>query len=229
MSKSKLPIYPSTLVFLLILILLTSCSSSDQKTKYIDLNKNPTLVDQSWYKDKECIAPCWHGLEVEISTKKESLEVVKTLTFIDFEKSTQTDTFPCKSPPEQDCMAMTFMDEKLDSIWLYLNYQITFEQVVDEIGLPDSFYYVRSSPEGKGCLLDVVWIKRQIELSYSDNPSAFEDDLCNRIHKGGDRLPKDLVVRQVHYMTSDQMSELVEIVQKPNTGYNYIIWNGFAE
>jgi hypothetical protein len=233
MLKNKFLLCLSMLFFLLFLTLLISCSGLGQKNNYINPAENPTLVDQSWYSDKKCVAPCWHGLEVGVSTQKEALAVARTLTYINFEKSTQIAPeyliFPCKSPADEDCIAMGFEDEKLTDLWIYPNYKITFEQVIQEIGPPDSFFYARTNAERKSCVLYVLWIKQQLILSYGDRPTSSGDDLCDLIFKFGNKLPEGLLVGQVNYITSNKMSDTIVKFQKPDTGYNYVIWNGFAK
>ncbi len=233
MSKNKSLIYLSTLLFLLLQNLLTSCSSSDQKTKYIDPNKNPTLVEQSWYKDMECVAPCWHGLEPGISSRAEALALAQMLSYIETGKeldNTLGDSmFSCKVPSDENCLGMQFENGVLSDLWLYPNYQITFEEIVTTMGPPDSFYYSRRDAERKGCSLSVLWINRQLDVGYGDRSSIFGDDLCDLIEKENGKLPKGLLISQVHYMTSSRIKEVVEIVQQPETGQNYTLWSGFAE
>jgi hypothetical protein len=233
MLKSKLLICLSRLP-LLLQVGVVSCSGFIQGAEYINPAKHPVLVDQSWLlNDKHCSAPCWKGLAPGISTQAESLSLVTALSFIGDKE--ELDNFPgyvifrCKMPSAKNCLEMQFENDLLISLRLYPNYQVTFEEVVAALGPPDSFYYSRRDVERKGCTLSVLWISRQIDVGYGDRSSLFGDDLCDLIWRENGKLPKGLLVSQVHYMTSNQINGVIEIVRQPETGQNYTLWNGFAE
>jgi hypothetical protein len=236
MLKSKLQTCLSKWLCIGVCFLIVSCTllGETKNKSFVDPVKYPELVDQSWLvNDENCSAPCWLGLVPGISSQAEALALAKTLSFVESGKELDNATgnfmFPCKIPTGSNCLAMRFENGTLSSLRLYPNYQITFEQVVNKIGPPDSFRFLRRNPEGNGCSVYVYWIDLQLEIGYGDPSSSFGEDSCELIDKNNGKFPKGILVEDVHYMTSMKTKEVIEIVQQPETGQNYTLWSGFAE
>lgn len=237
MSENRWQTYLSVWMGLTLCFLIVSCTSPDAKKNksFIDPAVYPSLVDQSWLvvDDETCRAPCWHGLKPGISSQEDAIALAQTLSFIEAGKelphAAGTFMFPCKMPIGENCLALQFKKGILSDIWLYLNYEVTFEQVVSEIGPPDSFCYTRRNIEVKGCSLYVYWIEYQFELGYSDPSFSYGNDLCDLMYRNNNKFPKGILVEDVHYMVPCQIEEIIEIVQQPETGNNYAKWEGFVE
>jgi hypothetical protein len=212
-----------------VLLLLTSCSG-DKPGEFVDPAQNPDLVDQSWLAEQNCATPCWQGLELGKTSRKEAEAVVGKLSFVGdktvYEGGPGTTlSYPCKKPVDMSCLALHFQNWVLTDVWLYLNYQITIEQVVERIGLPDSLVISIGGSERPICYVNFLWIKRQMELNYYQEGMS----ICNSIYTENGRVSKGLFVQTVHYITSEEMTSMIETYQQPDTGYDYQSWVGFSE
>jgi len=61
---------------------------------------------------------------------------------------------------------MGFENGILEFLACVPNYQITFEQVVEKLGIPDEFSVEPMYPDAVGCELQVVWKNKRLVLSY---------------------------------------------------------------
>lgn len=212
-------------------LLLASCFSLDSKA--IDPTEHPNLVDQSWLSDQLCTVPCWYGLILGESSRVDAIAVAESLAFLDSKDvklmATTGASFLCKEPPNEVCVAMGFEHGVLSNLWIYPNYQITLEQVVKKLGPPDSFYFSYKDPESKNCNLSLLWLHRQIILGHSETQHGFQDDLCDRIYKEKGKIPKGLLVQGVNYKTLNEIKMIIETIQEPGTGQNYMLWKGFSD
>jgi hypothetical protein len=165
-----------------ILLLLTSCSS-DKPGEFVDPVQNPDLVDQSWLAEQTCATPCWQGLELGKASRKEAEAVIGKLSFVGdktvYEGGPGTAlSYSCKTPSDKYCLGLHFQDWVLTDIWLYLNYQITFEQIVEQIGPPDHFRISIWGVEVTRCSISLEWVNKQMELEYSEGETHWWGAIC---------------------------------------------------
>jgi hypothetical protein len=207
MSKNRLRICLNPIVFVAILLTLVGCSSqkSDVTT--------PDLRDEEWLKKNNCPG-CWRGLKIG-----DALSLVQGLPFVGGPVSSASEPggFLCKKPVDANCIAMSFDSGKLIRIHLVLNYQITFEQVVQKLGTPDGFWITPAYPDGlKGCLLKVIWKERLLVLETADKSSFFGKDLCEKINENGGQFPHGVFVQNVIYMPKEDIEDIA------------YLWKGFS-
>jgi hypothetical protein len=191
------------------------------------------LMDRSLLTGKPCLAPCWYGLELGKSTKAEVLATLQTLSFAD-PATIQEDAdgywdleihknlpatligIDCRQPQRQ-CAGLLVSNDKLVSIGLFPNYDLTLREVVEYLGTPD---YVRAVSESgpTTCKLMLWWPKRQIELERSvPNGEAF----CKAV-KAGERLDPNLTIQRIYYNLPQWFTEI------PMEGLDHP-WPGFKE
>jgi hypothetical protein len=233
MSKSKLRICLDVILIVGFYLLIISCSNLNTNRIYVDPTAHPDWIDRSWLTDQPCTAPCWQGLETGKSLRTDALETAHKLSFLGEERTELTDkarvSFLCKYPSDEACASMRFEHGILSDLSLYPNYSITLDQVITQLGSPDSFYYSRRQADVKGCALTVLWFQRRIGLGFGDTSPVKGDDLCDRIYKEAGKLPKGLEVHTVNFLSSVGLKENIQIAQKPETGYIYMLWSGFSE
>jgi hypothetical protein len=218
MSKIKLLLFFS-------LVLLSSCVGKNPY--HIDPIKNPELADQSWISENTCEVPCWHNLNVNSSTKEETINMISQLTFLSNDSTQNGDWFfyQCKNPPNITCVSVLFRDDILFEVQQYINYQITFERVVDKIGPPEKFFYIQINPEKKDCNIFALWIIKQmeIEIDYKGNR-----DVCNSIIEENGKFPKDLPISNVNYLSKNVIDEMIKLENSTEVdGYIFSEWKGF--
>jgi len=176
----------------------------------------PTLVpeeqDQSWLTDQPCQAPCWYGLEPGVSTMQQVVDTVSELSFIRLEDVYKSEIdvwsyyvnssipgsglgYGCANPPNDPCVAFSFIDDQLHSIILTPNFSITLGEVIEQIGPPDLFAYARPNAEGKDCDLQVFWGERQLELRIRHvDRRLIGRGVCQAIREANGRVPSDLEI-----------------------------------
>jgi hypothetical protein len=215
----------SKLLICLSVFFLFSCSSNSNRY-LVDPVEHPELADQSWFSGNPCSAPCWHGLEIGQSTKQESIDIVKGLTFVDgknYGTHRNSVNFPCKAYPEMTCVFMIFEEDILVHLSLFINYRVTIEEIVKKFGPPDpdiAFYNTRN-PEGPGCDISLFWKKQQRRLDIYD-----QNHTCWSLFKQDGKFPNNLYAFVIRYTTLAEMKNDIENLQH---NYQSIQWNGFSE
>ncbi len=128
--------------------------------------------------------------------------------------------FKYQDEPDVNCIYMQIERDIL--VWFLLfPRNVTFKNVVDNIGHPDYLSYSHIYPEGKGCNVSLLWVERQIEvLHIGERQGIFERDLCDRIQEAGNKMIPELAVFQVLFMQNKWMKE-------KSLDNKYIHWNGF--
>jgi hypothetical protein len=229
-------------LFTFLWIILSSCINKPVGEEPITIPAY--LIDRSWLTDEPCRAPCWYGLEPEKSTKGEAIFTVKELPFVNPESMIVTElytsywwrgserrgipsqdiSFEYKDYPKVICVVMLVekdISERLAWFILFPLFNISFGEVVDQIGPPDFIHYSRSNAEVKGCYVDLLWIERQMELTHiEERRGRLEKDLCDRIEEANNRVPSELTVFQVVYLRRS------EVEYKTSLKW-YFPWNGF--
>jgi hypothetical protein len=211
-------VYRNIITFLIILVVSSCTNTSSGKKTVIE----PTFTEDSWLTDKPCKAPCWYGMEPGKTSKEEAMLTTKELSFIDPEGVTDSVNgllFNCKNYP--GCVYMGFRDNILEFLNIYLYTTVTFKEVVDKLGNPDIVMIDPINPEGSGCYIGLLWLERQMEVRYAEEPGGFfRKDLCQQVNENNNTVPPDLTVQDVSIMQKEFMAESL-------AGNDHIPWNGF--
>lgn len=223
MSKSKLLIYLSAFFALLGVIVL--CFQFFQNRNGVDLKTlDPNLYDQSWFTGHPCNSPCWQGIEPGISPREYVLATVRALPFIDTSNivvHSQGVSFQCKESKNgnRHCIAMSFNNDILETLWLKPNYPITFEQAVEKLGIPDGFSIYPMDPGATACYLGLAWKEKQLVLEHIAPRPVWGDDLCSQIHNNGGKIPKGMLVESI----------VISLPGYAEHTMNDETWRGFAD
>lgn len=225
MLKNKLLIYANYFLVFLLTIIPVSCSDQNGN---VSLSTEPELANQSWIPDEECSIPCWQGLEIGTATRNEANRVVQNLSFV--QKQNQKveanwENYYCIKPTEITCVAMEFDNETLNQVHLYVNYQLTLEEVIEKIGVPNSFYFIQM-PESFDCDISLFWINRQLvaEINYDGR-----QNICEELSTTNGFFPRGLLVTIFAYSSQREIDAQIASAQEPDTGWIYSTWKGFAE
>lgn len=225
MLKNKFLIFTKLLIIAIMLQVSVSCSNGNKN--HVDPVKHPDLVDQSWLSDQLCSAPCWRGLELEVTSREEAIETVQKLTFVQKDNYTiNADwvNFFCKDPSNITCVSMAFKDDLLTNLGLYVNYRLTLEEIIEEIGNPDSFISNYRNPESIDCDIKLFWISRQmtIDIYYTGH-----EYICESLFAESPKFPHEMLVLSVEYMTPNAIGDLIVEFQEYDNCYRP--WNGFID
>lgn len=206
--------------WVILVLLIGSCAPAGSKyppnkpfSPVVDLK----YVDLSPFSGVPCVAPCWHNLFVDESTKEQTLVTLGTLGFIDqssmketltryWEPSYETyDSVPaktiyanCKEPKDMRCYAFDFVGNILKRIIIFPNYTITLQDTVEYFGTPTCVSLFQWGAECAGCGFDFSWDNRQISVSVLDTRCGDGSDLCVSIRHGG-KIPPDYVIQTIVY------------------------------
>jgi hypothetical protein len=219
-------------------VLLTSCSilgigPPPTPTPIQD----PSLIDETLITGEPCLPPCWHGIEVGITTKEEAIQIASNLSFVDKDSLWQGETrfppaeleeipswavvFDCKQPENLSCVRMYFVDDILILITLLPNYRITVAGVSNLLGEPD---LLSIFPGGRyseqQCRGNVIWLKHQVKIYFGENPDTSRRRLCRIITNNDDKLPKDTPIVFISILTEENAETLSSLYGK---------WTGFIE
>ncbi len=219
-----------SLVWLSIIIVICLCSCDNKQTSsgtgsILPSTLAPELTDRSWLTGQPCRVPCWFGLTVGTSSMSTAREKVNELTFIDSNTvlvKGSTLTLHCKQPEQALCTHLFFENDRLIKIWMNVNFSISLQETVDNIGPPDFLSYKPIPPTKKAirdCFLELFWIDRQMTIRYYDYG---DNDMCNVIKEAGNKPKPDLPVQEVWYLLPEEFFDM-------NVDDGYYPWTGFAE
>jgi hypothetical protein len=181
---------------LLLMIIISGC-------------KQKMAIDQSFTSDLPCKAPCWNGLELDVSSRADVLETVKQLSFVDKNSIHEYGTrwyaddhateisYDCIDSRE-NCGSLLISEDRLKQIWIAINYPLTIKQAVDKLGQPQDIQYGVCQPGY--CRLSLDWPSQNIFIESSLQNS----DLCNEIRAGQTSLPPETQVRDIFYMVIEE-------------------------
>ncbi len=226
------------LISLGLVFLLCACIKDSGNSNITD----PKFIDNSWMNKKIlCTPPCWYGLIPGKSTKEDVIKEIQNLGFLNLDETKEKsieiwsnsvnrfipgDEIQTIYKKPLNMLAVDFRtitDDKLYDIKVFPNFQISFYEVVDEIGIPDGFFYQRNDPEGKGCDVGLVWISRKMILyHYGERTPFFRQDLCEKIIQSSLKMPNELNVDIVHIMEDSQLQSYLSLSSYKN-------WQGFID
>lgn len=205
---------------LLIMVVATACSVV-----------NDPKADQSFTTDEPCAAPCWYGLEPDQSTKADVVAVLKQLEFVDStsiqeygtswfgDDSALSINFGCVHPQNTSCGSAVISGDKLKSLGLSVDYELTMKMAVDKLGIPDYVDYGAYHQEVGGCTMTLSWPQRGIDIGMLDTKN---ETVCRAI-RDGKGIPADLRVTDLYYSAKEAFTS-------SSAGCcTRISWPGFAE
>jgi hypothetical protein len=241
MYERKSTVYVKYIMLVVFIpLLIASCSLTNEGSEpTARVVINPSMKDTSWLTGVPCKLPCWYGITVGISTKEEVLSSIQSLSFIDFSSSVENESqywdprtgivepsqlmsIPCMQPIDHICTQMFFVDNVLMEIILIPNFQISFGEVVKEIGEPDYLTARPVYPEVENCYVRLIWVDRQMMISNFYYGNKHDIDLCEYISDNDYRPPKDLLVESVWIEIQEFYNEI------PIPGEDFI-WGGFLD
>jgi hypothetical protein len=200
---------------------------------------DPSLKDTSWLTGVPCKLPCWYGINVGTSTKEEALSLIQPSSFIDFSGIEEIESqywdprtgivepsllmsFPCKQPTGRTCAHMSFVDNILMEISITPNFQITFGEVVRQIGEPDYLTARPIYPEIENCEVRLIWVDLQMMIDHFYYLEQNSIDMCKYISDNDYQPPKDILVETVWI----DIHEYYDFVPTPGADF---IWRGFLD
>lgn len=205
--------------FFAIVIFLGGCSNKEEDPR----------SDFSFITKKPCVAPCWYGLELEISTEEEVFQTIKILPFVDPKSVRELGTvwnddqtaiailFDCSHPQKQSCGSATVSENKLKVLSLVVTYSLNMETIVEKYGAPNLIGYGSFHPETGGCNLGLYWPDQEI---IARNSSMYNDQLCKQISKTG-KIPPNILVTDLTFIVKEKFEfKEGQLIYKPWPGFS---------
>lgn len=232
MSKTKSRNNIKAFLTLCLLLIAFGCSTEKSNPDFVDPTTHPELVDQSWLTGKPCALPCWQGLEPGKSIREDVLKTKDGLSFLEtgkrVTKANSLDTINCKQPSKNVCLVLDYKKEVLSELMLYLNYSITLDEVIAQIGEPDLVAISPRYNERGDCGFDVVWFNQRLVSTNSfvgKGYLPFQYDLCDQIQESDGKVPKGIEIQTVRLFSPDKMDNFTKNLTE---GITYP-WTGFSE
>ena len=184
----------------------------------------PELMDKSPFTGNPCAAPCWYGLEIAKSNKSEVVSTLKSLGFVDQEtlkiKSSSGPGFDPKITvpgkwitanclqPKTRCLVVDIAEGRLRDIKSVLNYKITFDEVVKDIGNPEKVVRTDYSAEVIACYIRLVWTQKQLVLVSKRFPGAKGCDYSQTAVSTG-LVDANLEIAEVDFLPDEEINQMV--------------------
>lgn len=215
------------LVMILIGAVMTGCSSEVDES----------LVDRSFVTQQPCPPPCWYGLQIDKSTEGELLSTLKTLPFIDQASIVKYNTvwqndenalgisYGCLSVREDDwktrCGGADFSGGKLKSLWMAVNYELTFGTAVDLLNQPSHIDYgpYHAEVSGGGCIVDLIWPDKGIVIRAVQTTG---NSICQSL-RDGNGIDSNTEVQSIYYIAEEAFGP------EPRACCTRISWPGFTK
>jgi hypothetical protein len=198
-------------------VMLGGCSGSK-------VTLAPELMDKSPFTGEPCAAPCWHGLEIAKSSEPEVISALKSLSFINEESlKIRTLTMTGFKPgtevpgkritanclqPKTLCLVVDIADGRLRDIKSILNYEITFDEVVKDIGNPDKVVRTNYSAEVIACYIRLVWTQKQLVLVSKKFPGAKGCDYSQTAASSG-LVDASLEIGEVDFLPNEEINQMI--------------------
>lgn len=193
-----------------------------------------SLVDRSFLFGQPCMAPCWYGLEPDESTEEDVIRTLKTLSFV--EPSTITVTkvvqgaplveneqrvwFDCREPEQHNCGLALLSGNRLKALYPPVQYALTMEAVVQQLGPPDSVAYRAIEPESANCEITLAWQQVKIIVVSFDNRTSRSCEML----RSGKGLARQAEATGLQYHSLDTF----RMASDANSATPHIPWPGFA-
>jgi hypothetical protein len=202
-------------------LVLNSCSGITLSTT------DSALVDKSFLTGKPCTAPCWYGLEIDKSTRADTLDKLNQLDFVKHNAYKEYGTvwnndqnareiqFYCLNQPNEVCGGALISNNILKRLWLKVGYDLSLKDVIDKIGPPD-FQDYELQIQG-GCNISLWWTERGILINIIENNYTE----CQKIADGSGISPQKMV-KLITYFAKEDFGE-------PGDCCKRIPWPGFAK
>jgi len=184
----------------------------------------PELMDKSPFTGDPCAAPCWYGLKIAKSSESEVVSTLKSLGFIDKETLTMKSssgpsldpkiTVPGKSinadclQPKTPCLVVDIAEGRLRDIKSILNYKITFDDVVKDIGNPDKVVRTDYSAEVIACYIRLVWSQKQLVLVSKRFPGEKGCDYSQTAVSTG-LIDANLEIAEVDFLPNEEINQMI--------------------
>jgi hypothetical protein len=195
-------------------------------------------MDKSAFTGIPCAAPCWYGLEIAKSDESEVVSTLKSLGFIDQEtlkiKSTSGPGFDPKMTvpgkwitadclrPKTHCLDVDIADGRLRDIKSTLNYKITFEEVLKNIGNPDKVISTNYSAEVIACYIRLVWIQKQLVLVSKRFPGRKGCSYSETAASTG-LVDATLEIAEVDFLPNEEINQIInEEINQPIMNYELV-------
>lgn len=228
MWKEKSKRFPNTewlyacALVILFPFLLMGCTQND-RTITVD-------VDRSFVTGQPCLPPCWHGLELDKSSKIDVQDTLKRLPFVDQSSVREQSTvwldseaevviYSCLFQRDEDCGSVLLVEDRVKEITTVVRYDLTFEDVIIKLGSPEYVEYSSYHPEGGGCIISLFWPNSKIIVEFIDTDS---DESCRSLNEDG-LVPRGLQVTDLLYVSSDG------ILPESGDCCSRIQWSGFKD
>lgn len=193
------------------------------------LSPKDPKVDRSFLTRQPCAPPCWYGLEPGKSNIGEVRQVLKTLEFVDQSSvkeygSTYRDKgateihWGCTHPVAQECGIATISGGHLVELLLDIQYPLTFQDAVDQLGPPDYISQAPYAVEVGGCIVALYWPERGI---YADKIETHSDDPCRQL-AAGKSISRTLGISFLVFEVPNSLKG------GPDQGLPYAPWPGFS-
>ncbi len=179
----------------------------------------PAIIDKSPFTGIPCSAPCWHGLMIGKSSESDVRSILPTLTYLNqatiqyVQRVSMSGLETSMTPkglqiyasciqPSQPCLTLSIPDGVLAQIDILLNYQISINEIINDLGPPDYIGYQLMGVETMTCQVELVWYSKQLVLNSasvswdSSNPK----DNCAIVRDKG-KIASNLIITGVSYKT----------------------------
>ena len=182
------------------------------------------LMDKSPFTGNPCAAPCWFGLEIAKSNESEVISALKSLSFIDEGslkiRSLTMPGFDLKIwvsgkwitadciRPKKHCLDVDIADGKLRDIKNILNYTITFDEIVKDIGNPDKVVRTDYSAEVIACYIRLVWTQKQLVLVSKRFPGTKGCNYSQAAVSTG-LVDANLEIAEVDFLPNEEINQMV--------------------
>ncbi len=191
-----------------------------------------SLVDRSFLTQRPCSAPCWYELQLDKSTDKDVYATLRQLAFVDqsaiqkyesvgwgqFPGATEIQ-FDCARPKGRGCGVAVLSENRLKAMLLFIQYHLTFEMVVQQLGTPDYISYFPGGAEELACTTSLYWPEKLVFVASSQRKNC---PTWNTI-KQGIKVDPSAEVTSINYVVRAGFKPGIE------AGLPYISWPGFAK
>ncbi len=154
----------------------------------------PQFIDQSLESGIPCYPPCWYGIEAGESDIEEIKETLKSLTFINSDSIRERESqvwdpvlgdhvngkllaVDYDKPENHQALGFLIVDDRVWDFTLYLNYSLSFKDLIYNIGSPDYVRFFNQRGLFPGCNQQLIWLEKGIKANRKSAVNEKCDDI----------------------------------------------------
>jgi len=184
----------ATFFITLSIIFLTACGTNSSSPTPTIVELSPQFIDLSIQSGNPCSPPCWYGIQAGETNYEETIDILNSISFLESDSIRERESQYWEptlgesvdgkllavdyiKPEEYQALGFLIVEGIVMDFTLYLNFSISFEEVINVVGPPDYVRLFEQRGLFPGCNKQLIWIEKGIKAEHK----SAVDENCNNM------------------------------------------------